>query len=76
MNYAIEILRVGTDSNWPAKDSYNRYLCRSGCSGPGDVNDPDLPNSIQQVKITVGLPGTGISGTRPISSKATYTYTP
>jgi len=76
MNYAIEKLRVGNDSNWPAAGSYNRYLCRSGCSGPGDVNDPYLPNSIQQIKITVGSPGTGISGTRPISTKATYTYTP
>jgi len=75
VNYAIEKLRVGNDANWPAAGTYARYLCRSGCSGAGDVNDPDLSNSIQQVEITVGSPGTGINGTRPISAKADYTYT-
>jgi Tfp pilus assembly protein PilX len=76
INYALEKLRLGNDANWPATGTYTHYLCRSGCSGSGDLNDPDLPNPIQQVEITVGSPGTGISGTRPISAKAIYTYTP
>ena len=73
INYGLEKLRLGNDPNWPATTTYTRYLCRSGCSGPGDDNDWDIPSSIQQVVITVGTP---ISGTRPISAKAIYTYTP
>jgi len=76
INYGLEKLRLGNDANWPATGTYTRYLCRSGCSGPGDINDSDLSSSIQQVAITVLNPGTGIYGTRPISAKAIYTYTP
>jgi len=77
INYAIEKLRLGDDSNWQAPAtgaSYTRYLCNSGCTGPGDINDVDLPNPIVQVVITV----TGISGSPPIqiNAKAIYTYTP
>lgn len=76
MNYAIEKLRVG-DTNWiPSPDTGTntrvRTLCRSGC----DVNEPDLPTSIQQVSITVYAAGTGISGTRKLTVTTDYTYTP
>jgi len=75
-NYALEKLRTG-DTNWiPSPDTSPntriRTLCRSGC----DVNEPDLPNSIQQVAIVIEAAGTGISGTRRLKATATYTYIP
>lgn len=76
VNYALEKLRLGNDPDWPAVGSYTRFLCRSGCSGPGDINDSDLPAPIQQVEIIISNPGSGIAGTRPVSARATYTYTP
>jgi len=74
--YALEKLRTG-DTNWiPSPDTSpntrTRTLCRSGC----DVNEPDLPNPIQQVAIVIEAAGTGISGTRRLKATATYTYTP
>ena len=72
INYALEKLRLGNDPNWQA-GTYTHKLCRSGCAEAGDINDSDLPSSIQRVEITVGLPVA--NGTRPISAKAIYTYT-
>lgn len=79
VNYALEKLRVG-DANWipspdAAPNTRTRILCRSGCIAP-NVNDPDLPNSIQQVTIVIEAAGTGISGTRRLKATAAYTYTP
>ncbi|MDO8488931.1 MAG: hypothetical protein Q7S42_02315 [Candidatus Omnitrophota bacterium] len=70
--YALDKLRRNDDVGWPASGEYIKTMCRSGC----DINEPDLPNSIQQVDITIYDTGTGISGTRKISAKTTYTYTP
>lgn len=78
MNYAIEMLRLG-DANWiPSPDAPPttrvRTLCR-GCTPP-DVDEPDLPGSVQSVTITVEAANTGINGTRRISANANYIYTP
>ncbi|MCX5702984.1 MAG: hypothetical protein NT066_00570 [Candidatus Omnitrophica bacterium] len=78
VNYALEMVRLG-NANWiPSPDTgantRTRILCR-GCSTP-DVDEPNLPISIQQVTVTIGAPNSGISGTRQISATATYTYTP
>lgn len=77
VNYAIEKLRLGNDSCWSTTTtvSYQRTICRSGCTGVCNVNEQDFPLSVSQVDITVGPPGSGISGTRQISAMATYTYT-
>ena len=76
MNYALEKLRT-EDTNWipfpdTSPNTRTRTLCRSGC----DVNEPDLPNSIQQVAIVIEAAGTGISSTRRLKATTTYTYTP
>ncbi|MDD5476599.1 MAG: hypothetical protein PHG87_00085 [Candidatus Omnitrophica bacterium] len=70
--YALDKLRRNDDALWPASGQYVKTLCKSGC----DINLPNLPNSIQRVDITVYDLGTGPSGTRKISAKADYTYTP
>jgi hypothetical protein len=75
VNYALEKLRRNDDVFWPATGEYTRIMRRSGASAP-DFNEPDLPASIDNVEITVYTPGSGISGTRKISAKASYTYTP
>lgn len=78
INYAFESIRLN-DANWiPAPDVFpntrTRILCR-GCVLP-NVNEPELPNSIQQVTITIGAPNSGISGTREVRATATYIYSP
>jgi hypothetical protein len=75
LNYALDKLRRNDDANWPATGEYVRIMRRSGASVP-DFNEPNLPGSIDRVEITVYAPGSGISGTRKISAKAIYTYTP
>ncbi|MDD5108850.1 MAG: hypothetical protein PHC29_05010 [Candidatus Omnitrophica bacterium] len=70
--YALDKLRRNDDVGWPASGEYIKTMCKTGC----DINEPDLPKSIQRVDITVYNTGTGISGTRKISAKATYTYSP
>jgi len=75
INYALEKLRKNDDTNWPATGEYTITMYRSGASAP-NFNEPDLPSSIDRVEITVYAPGTGTSGTRKISAKAFYTYTP
>jgi len=73
--YALDKLRRNDDAGWPAAGSHIRYMYRSGATAP-DFNDPNLAPCIQNVEITVYNPGSGISGTRKVSAKATYTYTP
>jgi len=75
VNYALDKLRRNDDANWPATGSYMRTMRRTGTTIP-DFDEPNLPGSIDRVEITVYAPGSGISGTRKISAKATYTYTP
>ncbi|MDD5252860.1 MAG: hypothetical protein WC416_00960 [Candidatus Omnitrophota bacterium] len=74
INYALEMLRTN-DPNWPATTEYTRVMRRSGAVSP-DFDEPNLPGSIDSVEITVYNPGTGPSGTRKISAKAIFTYTP
>ena len=62
MNYALENLRNGNTGNFS--------LCNSAAC---TYNDPDIP---YRVDVTIGAPGSGISGTRRIDIRATYTYTP
>jgi len=72
--YTLDKLRRNDDASWPATGQYTKRMCRSGC----DINEPNLPNSIQRVDITVFNINTGIPGTntRKISARAIYTYTP
>ncbi|MHB8154853.1 MAG: hypothetical protein ACYDFR_02225 [Candidatus Omnitrophota bacterium] len=69
--YALERLRRN-DVGWIASGQYVKTMCKSGC----DINELSLPDSIQQVDITVYDLVTGISGARKVSAKATFTYTP
>jgi len=69
--YALEMLGK-KDAGWIGSGKYVKTMCKSGC----DINDLSLPDSIQQVDITVYDRGTGVSGARKVSAKATYTYTP
>lgn len=64
INYALDKLRSGV---WSAAGTYT--FCRSGC----DINDADLPITIQQVNITVGDP---INNIRPIRATVTYVTEP
>jgi len=83
INYALEKLRRNDDPNWPTDKNgrYTRYMCRSASSGPncGNPNfvfiEPDLPNSIQEVDITVYQSPASASknGPRKVSAKAIYT---
>jgi len=60
MNLAFERLRNGNTGNFS--------LCNTGCT----YDDSDIP---YRVDVTIGAPGSGISGTRQIDIRATYTYT-
>jgi len=71
VNYAIEKLRLD-DPVWSNPGPHTFTLCKGGC----DINEPSLPDSIQQVNIEVGDLGTGIENTRQIRTTAIYTYTP
>mgnify|MGYP003392495733 CR=1 FL=1 len=71
--YALDKLRRNDDLSWPASGQYTKIMCRSGC----DINEPNLPNSIQEVDITVYDLGSGVvPGTRKVSATAIYTYLP
>ena len=73
--YTIDKLRRNNDPGWPATVQFTKTMCRSGC----DINEGDLPGSVQQIDITVygpTAPGSQLSGTRRITARATYTYTP
>ena len=73
--FALDKLRRNDDATcWPAAGSYTRRMQSSG-SGC-DVVEPSLPASVLYVDITVGLPGSGVSGTRKVSAIANYLYTP
>ncbi|MFC1657888.1 hypothetical protein ACFL1D_00730 [Candidatus Omnitrophota bacterium] len=72
INYALERLRVN-DANWPIPDSsspYSHDLCR-GCISP-DINEPDLPDSI--VDVTISVSDSDDDGIVEISATADYTY--
>ncbi|MFA5093448.1 MAG: hypothetical protein WC543_05885 [Candidatus Omnitrophota bacterium] len=77
---ALDKLRQN-DVNW-GSGVLTKRMCKStttapGCDAADVILDSDLPNSIQWVDITVeAAPGTGPSGTRRVSAKTTYTYTP
>ena len=77
---ALDKLRQN-DTNW-GTGVLTKKICRSatpdnGCNLADVILDSDLPNTIQCVDITVeAAPGTGPSGTRKVSAKTTYTYTP
>lgn len=74
VTYALEMLRIN-DPDWSSSVEYTRIMRRTGSVSP-DINEPDLPASIDRVEITVYSPGTGPSSTRKVSAKAVYTYTP
>ena len=67
--YALEKLRRNDDTCW-SSGSYIRIMRKSGAA-TCVVIEPNLPNSVSQVDITVG---DLVSGSRKISAKATYTY--
>lgn len=73
--YALNKLRKNDDVNWPSTGEYTITMRRSGAISP-NFNEPNLPGSIDRVEITVYGSGSGISGTRKISSKAVFTYSP
>lgn len=79
INYALEMIKLGNTDWIPSPDTVPntqlRRLCRQGCSAP-DVNEPNLPSSVQRVDITIGAAGSGISATRQINATVIYTYTP
>jgi Tfp pilus assembly protein PilX len=77
MNYAIEKLRLGNDSNWTSSGAFTHRMCwtTTGCSSPGDILEADLPRSIEYVEITVWTVNSGVNNTRKITSKTSYTYT-
>ncbi len=84
--YALDKLRRNDDPSWtniiPPAISVVKRMCRQSTCPDGNSADiiesgPNgLPSSIQQVDITVYDLGTGVSDTRKVSAKATYTYTP
>lgn len=78
INCAIEMIRQGNADWIPSPDTGTYTRTRILCNGcvPPDINEPDLPRSIQNVTIIIGAPGSGINGTRSINATATYTYTP
>ena len=67
INYALERLRVN-DSNWPVPSS-NHELCR-GCSGADDIDEPDLPASVN--KVLISLSDTDGDGIVEIRATAEY----
>jgi len=72
VNYAFEKLRLGNDPQWSSTTAFTRTLCRSGC----DINDPQLPGSIQRVDIQVGALSSGMDGTRRLRAMTIYTLSP
>jgi len=70
--YAYDKLFRNDDGTWPSTGQITKRMCRSGC----DINEFDLPNSIQRVDITVLDVGSGPNNTRKISANAIYTFPP
>lgn len=83
VNYAFESLRTGV---WPLPGAglFATHTLCSGCTNPGDINEPDLPSSVQDVVIIIAGPGAPIpGGCNPpagipvcINATATFTYSP
>ena len=71
--FALDKLRRNDDvACWPAVGTYTRRMQRAGAGC--DIIEPSLPISIQWIDVVVGLPGSGVSGTRQVSATAEYTY--
>lgn len=71
--YAMDKLRRNDNPTcWPNTGTYTIYMRRTA-GAACDIVETSLPVSIQDVAITVDVPGSGISGTRQISAIATYT---
>jgi Tfp pilus assembly protein PilX len=74
--YALDKLRRNDDLTcWPATGTYTNRMVSSGATGC-DFNEAALSTSIQEVDITVGVPGSGISGTRKVTAKAVLAVPP
>jgi Tfp pilus assembly protein PilX len=71
--YALDKLRRNDDASCV---SAGGWTMRSSGSAACDVIEPDLPNSVLDVVITVGASGSGVAGTRKVSATANYLYTP
>jgi Tfp pilus assembly protein PilX len=71
--YALDKLRRNDDASWTVSGPHT--MCRSSSC---DINESSLPTSIQQVDINVYNPETTgpLAGTRKVTAKATYTYSP
>ncbi len=72
MNYALDKLRTG---NWTASGVH--YLCK-GCTGAGDIDEPNLPASVKNVTITLtprGTAGCSPPGNATVCINATANYT-
>ena len=72
VNYALDRLSNGTDSEWPVSGGYTRTMCRGDCN----ITDPNLPPSVVEVNISVGTAGSCLGGTTCVNATANYTYTP
>lgn len=85
--YALDKLRRNDDLSWtnttplvPVVKRMCKQVMAPDCNSPAII-EKDLPPSINYVDIYVydpaaPPPNQGISGTRKVSAKATYTYTP
>jgi Tfp pilus assembly protein PilX len=70
--YATDKLRRNDDPLWPATGpNYVRTMCRSGC----DINETDLPISVERIDITVFHPGSGFLNSRRIEAHSHFEYT-
>jgi len=72
--YALDKLRRNDDAATVACLVGTGIIMRKSGPDPCVVIEPDLPNSIQNVAITVGALGSGPSGTRKVSATADYIY--
>lgn len=86
--YALDKLRRGDDLSWsatipavPVVKRMCKQVAAPDCNAAGVIIESNLPNSIKYIDIYVydplaPAPNQGISGTRKVSAKADYTYTP
>lgn len=81
INYAYEMLRKGT---WAtpssSSDPVQEYTLCNGCTGANKIDEPSLPSSVKEVKITVYPKGNSSCQNPPsgvpacITAKADYSY--
>jgi Tfp pilus assembly protein PilX len=82
VNYAREMIRLNNTAWVPQNagdPALTGRLCNTAAGGcataaANDITDNNLPHTIRSVSITIGAPGSGISGTREI--RATVDYAP